>query len=50
VILLSYLMTENDNISNDEIFIWLVSALDVAVRKAKWNGLRLEAVQVIEVR
>ena len=49
----SYLVTEDDNKrlnSNKEVFEWLVSMLDYAIRGEYWHGVLFAAIEVIKVR
>jgi len=48
----SYLVTEDNNErlnSNHEVFKWLVTVLDCAIRRKRWRGYGFAVIEVIEV-
>jgi len=48
----SYLVTEDNNErlnSNHEVFEWLVTVLDCAIRGKRWRGYGFAVIEVIEV-
>ena len=48
----SYLVTEDDNKrlnSNKDVFEWLVTVLDCAIRGTRWRGYGFAVVEIIEV-
>ena len=49
----SYLVTEDDNKrlnSDQEVFKWLVTVLDCAIRDVGWHGHSFAIIEVIKVR
>lgn len=48
----SYLVTEDDNKrlnSNKEVFEWLVTVLDCAIRGKRWRGYGFAVIEILEV-
>jgi len=48
----SYLVTEDDNKrlnSNKDVFEWLVTVLDCAIRGKRWRGYGFAIIEIVEV-